>query len=262
MDVTDVLRDRMHEPAGLDRMTAASAILHAGLVAGLLYMPAGWMGKEAEAPRTVMTISLGGGAPGPDAGGMTQMGTRPIQEPAPVAAKPEPVRPPAAETPAMTVPAPTTKPARPPRTPVKEAPPEARGTTPTRGAETRPGTAVAETPAVRGQGFGLSTGGGSGAGGARLDVSDFCCPEYLTVMIQRIRANWNDRPGPTGLSVVKFTIQRDGRLTDIALEKTSGSPVLDLNAQRALMLTKQLPPLPGQFPNPTLTVDLSFEYTR
>ena len=46
------------------------------------------------------------------------------------------------------------------------------------GAEARPGSAVAETGA-RGQGFGLSTGGGAGI---RVDArrrGDFCCPDYL-----------------------------------------------------------------------------------
>ena len=49
---------------------------------------------------------------------------------------------------------------RPPAPAVKQAPDEARGRTPTRGAETSAGSAVAETGA-RGQGFGLSTGGGA-----------------------------------------------------------------------------------------------------
>jgi TonB family protein len=252
----------MAEPSGLQQMAAASALLHGALIAALVFMPGGWMGKPAEAPRTVMTISLGGGAPGPDAGGRTQIGGRAVQQETPVEPKrPEPVRPPAASVPEMTVPAPNARPARAPRAPVKEAPPDARGTTPTRGAETRPGSTVSDT-GVRGQGFGLATGGGSGAGGSRLDVGDFCCPEYLTVMIQRLRANWNDKPGPTGTTVMKFTIQRGGELTDIAVEKSSGNLILDNTAQRALMLTRQLPPLPGPFPNPTLTVYLTFEYLR
>ena len=46
---------------------------------------------------------------------------------------------------------------------------------------------------------------------------------------------------------MKFTIQRDGRLTDIALEKSSGYSALDLTAQRAIYTTRQLPPLPAGF---------------
>jgi TonB family protein len=260
MDVTDVLRDRMQEPAGLQAMAAASAIVHAGLIAGLLLLPGGLLSDRPEEPRNVMRISLGG-APGPATGGMTQMGGVPIQQATPVEPKrPEAVRPPAAKTPQMTVPTRNAKPSTAkPRPTVKEAPDDARGTTPTRGAETRPGSTVSET-GVRGQGFGLSSGGGAGTG-SRLDVGDFCCPEYLNVMIQRIRMNWNDRPGAAGLTVMKFTIQREGRITDISVEKPSGNFTLDNNAYRALKLA-QLPGLPEQFPNPTLTVQLNFEYTR
>jgi TonB family protein len=143
---------------------------------------------------------------------------------------------------------------------VKQAPDEARGRTPTRGAETSAGSAVAFTGA-RGQGFGLSSGGGPGSG-SRLDVADFCCPDYLTAMIERIRMNWDQKQDTIGQAVVRFTIQRDGTLTNVALEQSSGSPILDLAAQRALVLTRQLPPLPSQFPDPTLGVHLTFIYQR
>ncbi len=65
---------------------------------------------------------------------------------------------------------------------------------------------MAETGA-RGQGFGLSTGGGAGSG-SRLDVADFCCPDYLVLMIERIRSNWNARAEAVGETMIKFTIQR------------------------------------------------------
>ncbi len=141
---------------------------------------------------------------------------------------------------------------------MKQAPDEARGRTPTKGAQITPGTAVAETGA-RGQGFGLSTGGGPGAG-STLDVADFCCPEYVATMVERIRSVWVWRQGAAGQTLVKFTIQRDGTTTAYEVERSSGSPVLDLAALRAVAQTRKLPPLPSQFPNPTLTVHLNFEY--
>ena len=58
MDVTDVLRDRMQEPAGLQKMVSVSLLLHGALIAGLLLAPRGLLMKGADAPRTVMTISL------------------------------------------------------------------------------------------------------------------------------------------------------------------------------------------------------------
>ena len=61
---------------------------------------------------------------------------------------------------------------------------------------------------------------------------------------------------------MKFTIQRDGTLTDVAVEQSSGNRALDLAASARCCLTRQLPPLPAAYPNPTLTVHLTFEYQR
>ncbi len=141
---------------------------------------------------------------------------------------------------------------------IKEAPDQARGRTPTKGAQVAPGTTVADT-GIRGQGFGLSTGGGPGTG-STLDVQDFCCPGYIALMVERIRSAWQRDQGTTGQALVKFTIQRDGSITNAAVERGSGTFTLDAAAQRAILLTRTLPPLPGEFPNPTLTVHLSFEY--
>jgi periplasmic protein TonB len=261
MDVTDVLRDRMNEPSGLQFMAAASIAAHIVLFAAFVIAPGGWLMSQATRnPPVVMTISLGGGGEGPQTGGLTTMGGRPVQAVTEEAAKPAPVRAPAAAAPEMTVPTPKARPAKAASPDVKRAPDEARGRTPTRGAETSAGSAVAVTGA-RGQGFGLSSGVVPGAG-STLDVADFCCPDYLTTMIERIKTNWSQNQNIAGLAVVKFTIRRDGTLQDISLERSSGFPIPDLAAQRAVVLTKQLPPLPEAFPNPTLTVHLNFQYQR
>ena len=63
-------------------------------------------------------------------------------------------------------------------------------------------------------------------------------------------------------TIMKFTILRDGTVRDVELEKRSGIYELDARAQRAMAQTPRLPPLPEQFTNPTLTVHLTFEYTR
>jgi TonB family protein len=263
-DVSDVLRDRGQDPGGLQQMAVVSVVVHLALAGALVFAPKGWFSSLRSEPKTVMTISLGDGAPGPVNGGMTPSGGRPVQEERPIEApkRPEPVRPPAARTPEMTVPVPQAKPqpkaASPPV--VKSAPDDARGRTPTRGAQATAGSAVAETGA-RGQGFGLSTGGGGGSG-SRLDVGDFCCPDYLILMTERIRSNWTARAEAVGETMMKFTIMRDGQIQDVEVEKSSGFAALDINAQRALLVTRQLPALPAGFPNPTLTVHLNFQYTR
>jgi len=107
MDVTDVLRDRRGEPDGLQKMLVASVVAHIA-VAALVTVAPHWGGATTEPPRTIMTISIAGGGAGPVNGGMTPSGGRPVQEERPIEApkRPEPVRPPAARTPEMTVPVP------------------------------------------------------------------------------------------------------------------------------------------------------------
>lgn len=254
--VDAVLMDRARDADGLAGTMVVSVVLHTVLVTIVAVAPRFWPARAGADLGPIMTISLAG-APGPSAGGMTPMGGRPVQQVTEAAPKrPEPVRPPAARAPDMTLP--TTKPT--PRQPARSAPDEARGRTPTKGAEERPGSAIAETGG-RGLGFGLTTGGGAGTG-SYLDVGNFCCPEYLQTMTQLIRRNWDYRQAVAGDVLVKFTIQRDGRLTDVELERSSGHIVLDLNAQRAIANTRQLPPLPAPFPDSTLTVHLSFRYER
>lgn len=261
MDVTDVLRDRMQEPTGFQRMVSVSLLLHGLAIAIVLVAPRSWFARE-EAPRSVMTITLGGGGAGPQAGGLTSIGGRPVQ----VATPPEEVpkreapRAPAAKAPEMTLPVKGAKPARAGSSAVKQAPDEARGRTPTKGAEVRAGSAIAET-GTRGQGFGLSSGGGPGLG-STLDVADFCCPDYVTTMIERIRTNWDPSAATNASAIMKFTIQRDGRITDAMLERGSGREDLDLAVRRAVLVTRQLPPLPQAFPNPTLTLHLTFQYPK
>jgi protein TonB len=210
-----------------------------------------------------MTISLNGGNGGPDNGGLTSIGGRAVQEllPTETIKTPEPIRAPAPVQPEMTLPEPkpvVKKPPPPPPAPVKTAPQQARGRTPTRGAEVREGTAIAETGA-RGQGVGLSTSSGVGSG-VRLDVADFCCPDYVEQVVQRIRGNWDQRAEAPGITIIKYTIQKNGTITDTSVEQGSGSQMLDLAALRAVMTTRQVPPLPAAYPNPTLGMHLTFQY--
>ena len=136
-----------------------------------------------------------------------------------------------------------------PRTPPKPAPPskDPKGTAVGRGFETQLGTAKVETGA-KGQGFGLSTGGARGDGGVKLGVDGFCCPEYIVDMRDRIIKNWNRNQRAAGVVVMKYMIQRNGQITDVEVGTSSGNPVLDLAAQRALINTRTLAPLPADFP--------------
>jgi TonB family protein len=253
--VTPIIVERAQARGGLWSRRGVSALGHAVVLPAIaLWMVAA--PAEDAAPREVMQISLGG-APGPRAGGMTPMAGR-TTEAAPATARPTPPAPPPPKAPEMALPR-NEKRVTPPRETPKQAPDDARGRVVQKAPEASQGDAVADTGA-KGVGFGLTTGGG-GTGGY-LDVANFCCPEYLGTMIQLIQRNWNSRQQVQGETLMKYVIQRDGRLTDIEVERSSGYFALDQNSQRALLLTRQLPPLPPQFTEATLTVHLIFRYER
>lgn len=253
--VTNVIVARSQEPDGLSAMVVWSITAHAALVALALLWPVG----AVEPPPTIMTVSLTG-APGPKTEGLNQIGgEQPIQEKTPEPVK-EPVKeveaPPAPKAPAMTLPDPKARTRA--QTKAKEAPSDAIAPKPSIGERPHEGTAR-----VRGQGFGtgLSSSGGSG-GGVQLDgVTDFCCPEYIDQMRVFIQRNWEQGQGVAGSTGVKFTITRNGMIQTPQVERPSGFDVLDLAAMRALQRTT-LPPLPNEFPNPTLTVHMRFDYSR
>ena len=258
---TDILRERAKDEARLGRLVWAYSIALAGhvvLITVVLFGPSGFLSSlDTEVLPIVMTISLGGPV-GPSQGGQTALAARPVQEALPLeeADRAQWEQPPAPAPPEMTI---STSDAH--RRPeaevaVESAPDESRGRTPTRGPTLREGNALAETGSD-GDGVGLSAGGlGSGV---HLDVADFCCPEYLGLMVDLIGRRWNQRQRVSAEVKMKFTIQRDGRLTGIELETPSGYFALDTGAERALR-SASLPPLPSRFASDELTVHLTFRY--
>ena len=84
--VSEILDERAQVAAGLSRMVVLSLLAHGVLLSTLIFTPGLW---NAELPRkeNVMTISLGG-AEGPNAGGMTPLSAKPVQEVAPPDARP------------------------------------------------------------------------------------------------------------------------------------------------------------------------------
>jgi TonB family protein len=258
--VANALNGRGREPEGLRRMIGISIGAHVVLTAAIVMMPAGWLSRQADPTSNAMFISLSA-PPGAKSGGMTAISARPVQQAVPDLPKVQPVRPPAQKTPEMTAPDPTLKP-KPakPTTQVQEAPKEARGRTPTTGTQERGGKAMAETSSQQANAVGLTTGGG-GTGGP-TSLANFCCPDYVGEMVNRINQNWNPRQSTTGTTIMRFTIQRDGRITDISVAQSSGYQMMDYMAQRALLAVNPLPPLPQAYTNPTLVVNLNFEYQR
>lgn len=252
--VSEVLVARTAKPDGLTSMLGWSAMVHLAMVAAVAFVPGAWFGSVDREPEVIMQISLGGPV-GPVDGGLATLGGRTVQQVVETKKSVEPVRPPAAQTPAMVEP---TK--APPRktTPTKTDAKDPRSTIPTKGAEIQKGTAIAETGA-KGQGFGLSSG--AGGKGGYVDVVNFCCPGYLATLKDQVTLNWSSKQGTVAETQMRFVVQRDGRIADISVEKSSGRADLDYLASRALQLAK-LPPLPAEFTGSVLPVYLWFEYVR
>jgi TonB family protein len=250
--VTDVIVSRSREPQGLTSMLAWSTAVHVVAFAAL------WMAPRpdvTEPERVVMTISLG--AAGPQTSGMTDLGGREVQAVRPPDNVRRPENAPAPRREEMTLPTPRPRPdTRPQRSNVESSTSRA----PSLGEEITDGNTRANTR-QRGQGFGLSGGGAVAGSGVRTDVMDFCCPTYLETLVTAVKRGWEDNQGRIASTTIKFTIARDGTVRAPQVEIASGFADLDSLALRAVQLA-QLPPLPGEFTNPTLTVHLRFDYQR
>jgi TonB family protein len=259
--VSTVLAERAADADDVSRTVLLSLGAHAALILGLVLMPASWRAAGVPKEVTPMMISLGGA--GPDAGGLTPIAGRAVQVQAPPDVRPKAETPPAPKPPEMVAPAAKPLP-KPPAKAIDKPADKSSSRKPTSGPEVKTGDARADTggAAIPFGGLTRPSGGSSGNSGAFTDYANFCCPAYLTEMTDLIKRNWAQNQGASGQVQVKFTIARDGRLSNVAVEKASNISALDLESQRAILKTAQLPPLPREFSENTLTVHLVFEYHR
>lgn len=113
-------------------------------------------------------------------------------------------------------------------------------------------------PAPAGGGSGLSIGGDNG-GQVPGIPSDFHFAYYVQRMLALIESRWYKPAAPVGTKArVRFTIDREGRLSRIELESSSGNSSFDRAALRAMYAANPLPPLPPAYAKPSLTVHLTF----
>jgi len=241
------------ETQAANRFIRWSLGVHVTVVALLLIVPRSWFSSRTERP-TVMTITLAGTL-GPRTTGMTAMGGRTVEQVAPPPKRPEPERPapPKPDAPAAAIRTPPRPVPQPAAAEIRSTPPSR---VPTSGSQVTTGSTAVDTGA-RSQSLGLTQGGGGTGGDA--DLVNFCCPEYLDRLIATIESNWQKPPQERGATVLKFTINRDGSITNIVMEQSSGSGVLDRISRNALS-DSRLPRLPPEYTRPTLTIHLTFPY--
>ena len=90
--------------------------------------------------------------------------------------------------------------------------------------------------------------------------------DYAQSMVSRIRVNWYSimpeilRTGLKGKVTIRFTIQRDGRITNVEILEGSGAPPYDYAAKKAIEMSSPLNPLPKDFPKSTERVVCIFFY--
>lgn len=259
---SQVLSERARDDDGLRQKLAISVGAHVVALVILLVGPGSWFGSTDSEVVSVMTIRLGG-AEGPGEGGLTPLGAQPIQQviSLPEARRPQWVQPPADTAPEVIVPV-EEAPRVEPESEVNTAPEEARGRQLTRGPQLQDGLAMADTGG-RGLGVGLSAGGLGGSGG-EISLSDFCCPEYVATMLSLIERHYDPIQRVTGSAAVRFTIRSSGAIdtADVQILRSSGHLALDQSSRRAVLMTRQLPPLPSQYTEDSLTINLVFEYRR
>jgi TonB family protein len=92
--------------------------------------------------------------------------------------------------------------------------------------------------------------------------------DYAEGMVSRIRVNWYSnmphliQSGLKGVVTIRFTIHRDGRITDVTILESSGIPPYDFAAKKGIELSSPLNPLPKDFPNETERVTAMFYYNQ
>lgn len=92
--------------------------------------------------------------------------------------------------------------------------------------------------------------------------------DYAQSMVSKIRVNWYAnmpqiiRTGMKGVVTIRFTIHRDGHISDITILQTSGVPPYDNAARKAIELSSPLRALPADFPNSQERVTCMFYYNQ
>ncbi len=82
---------------------------------------------------------------------------------------------------------------------------------------------------------------------------------YAEIVRERLAQNWHTN-GLSGqnAAIVSFTILRSGEIQDVRVLQTSGNPATDNTALRAVYDTRQLPPLPAQITESSISAQFTF----
>ena len=99
-----------------------------------------------------------------------------------------------------------------------------------------------------------------GTAGVTSIEGDFPYTIYIQNMNRLIGQHWARPDVKTGTStILYFAVDRDGTIHDVKIETPSGNSFYDRAAQRAIVETSPLPPLPFAYSGTFLGVHLTFK---
>ena len=273
---------RLPLPQAFKRAVVISASLHVGLIVLIAASPSFTRSQPKGLVQYVNFIGGGGGGGtggGPAGGGGT---VAPKAEPLPAPQKPA-LRDLTVASKLKAEPSSSlTHPADKPKTAKKTAEKKAAISKPEPAAPTAADAVNAAGPgATSGSGFGLRfgtggggtgpggvTGGGTGSGaGDPFGVSGFPFQFYLRMISDKITANWFQSlvdPGVGGLleTQVYCRIYRNGTISDVKVDVSSGVESFDLSTKRAISNAAPFATLPNGYAGQYLGITLIFEHSK
>jgi len=111
----------------------------------------------------------------------------------------------------------------------------------------------------------------TGAGEAGIGFGDSAFGDryatYVNAITRAISNNWlksmvDSRIQKAPRVYLNFDIARDGTISNVEVQQSSGIPSLDRSAQRAVLASNPLPPLPSDYRGSKINVIFYFEYSR
>lgn len=105
-------------------------------------------------------------------------------------------------------------------------------------------------------------GAGSIFGTVSVDNASFNYPYYFVQAFGKIQRNWSNpvHANQTISCIVFFQILRSGTILDPTVRKSSGIEAFDRACLRALAASDPLPPLPSDFKDDIIGINLEFPY--
>lgn len=105
-----------------------------------------------------------------------------------------------------------------------------------------------------------SGSGGADAAAVDADMPNFPYPWYISQVRDSLWRQWSARmPGGGGEALVGFAVLRNGGVTDVRVESSSGEGAFDQSAMEAVQEAAPFPPLPREFPDGFLKVHVRFK---